>query len=142
MISAKPELVDATLDELRTCGSGRRECVVYWLASLDDPHSVIEVVHPAHTAAPVGYVIDGAWLNQFFFKLADRRRLAVAQVHTHPGTSVDHSPTDDQFVLVPSPGFVSIVIPAFGHAFRRSAAAIHVLGPDGAWRRDESVVSW
>lgn len=142
MISVPAELVDRTIDEFARCGAGRRECVVYWLAEQPEPTRVIDVVHPLHTSTPFGYSIDGRWLNAFFLGLADDRRTAVAQVHTHPGALVEHSDTDDEFVLVPSPDFVSIVVPDFGAMFRRDRCAIHILEASGAWRTDPTAVLW
>jgi hypothetical protein len=142
VISVAAELVDRTIDEFGRCGAGLRECVVYWLADRSEPGRVVDVVHPLHTATSFGYSVDGGWLNEFFFGLADDGRTAVAQVHTHPGRSIDHSETDDEFVLVPSPDFVSIVVPDFGATFRSDRCAVHVLEASGAWRVDPTAVSW
>lgn len=142
MISIAAELVDRTIDEFGRCGAGLRECVVYWLADLSEPRLVVDVVHPVHTATPFGYSVEGGWLNGFFFGLADDRRTTVAQVHTHPGRSIDHSVIDDEFVLVPSPDFVSIVVPDYGAMFRSDRCAVHVLEASGAWRVDAAAVAW
>jgi hypothetical protein len=142
VISIAAELVDRTVNEFGRCGAGLRECVVYWLAELSEPRRVVDVVHPGHTATPFGYSVDGARLNEFFFGLADDQRTAVAQVHTHPGRSIDHSQIDDEFVLVPSPDFVSIVVPDFGAMFRSDRCAIHVLEASGVWRIDADAVTW
>ena len=142
MITVSPELVDRTISEFGACGAGRRECVVYWLARQSDPDRVVEVAHPRHTSSAFGYAVDGGWLTEFFFRLADDGLTAVAQTHTHPGECVDHSNTDDEFVLVPSPGFVSIVLPDFARHFERGRCAVHVLDASGAWRLDPAVVAW
>ena len=142
MISIAAELVDRTINEFGRCGAGRRECVVYWLAEQSEPRRVVAVVHPLHTSTPFGYSIHDAWLNEFFLGLADDRRTTVAQIHTHPGALVEHSDTDDEFVLVPSPAFVSIVVPDFGAMFRRYRCAIHVLEASGTWRIDPTAVIW
>ena len=142
MITCGPELVDISVDELRVCSDGSRECVVYWLASTTVPSAVAEVVHPDHTSGRLGYSVDDRWLTQFFFDLADRRLTAVAQIHTHPGSFVEHSQTDDEFALVPSAGFVSIVVPDFARGFERSRCGIHVLEESGRWRRSPYSVSW
>lgn len=142
MITCSPELVDRSIDEFRTYGLGRRECVVYWLAMQSRPNDVVEVVHPDHAASAFGYTVDDAWLTRFSFDLADRGVTAVAQVHTHPGSFVAHSETDDEFVLVPSAGFVSIVVPDFARDFTRGRCGIHVLEPSGRWRCDPEAVAW
>ena len=111
MITASRALVDRTVAQLRACGGGSQECVAYWVAERDTPNVAVDVVHPLHRSSALGYEIDDRWLTWFMFELSDRRRSAIVQLHTHPGPFVYHSPTDDEFVLVPTPGFVSIVVP-------------------------------
>jgi proteasome lid subunit RPN8/RPN11 len=142
VISIGRELVDRMISEFAACGAAQRECVVYWLAPLSQSDQVSKVVHPLHTASAFGYQVDDAWLTEFFFDLADDRHTAVAQIHTHPGGWLDHSNTDDTFVLIPSPGFVSIVVPNFAQGFERGRCAIHVLEASGEWRIDPGVVRW
>jgi hypothetical protein len=144
VIWVPPEHVIRTVDVLRSCGRGRRECVVYWVAAVGaEPADVIAVVHPDHTAAIDGYVVDGAWLTNFFFGLADQGRQAVAQVHSHPGAFLEHSWIDDEFVLVPSPGFVSIVVPDLALGPVDVAAwNVQVLRRSGTWAGDPEIVRW
>lgn len=141
MIKVSAELVRRTVGELRRCGVGRRECVVYWVAAQSRPDEVVDVIHPTHLASRFGYEIDSGWLTQFMFSLADDLRMAIAQVHTHPGPFVDHSPTDDEFVLVPSPGFVSIVVPEFATSDDPADWGVHVLEASGRWRTDRSEIA-
>jgi hypothetical protein len=72
----------------------------------------------------------------------------VAQLHTHPGAAF-HSGTDDEFPIVRTPGFLSIVLPEFGkYGLRELAAcAAYEVGQAGIWlelNRDEleSLVEW
>jgi len=60
-----------------------------------------------------GYQIDDQWLTTFWFALARRRRSVRVQVHTHPRKAL-HSPTDDAWALIDTPGFLSLVIPQYG----------------------------
>jgi hypothetical protein len=142
MITVPKELVDFTIDELRRCGGLRRECVVFWTAAQWQPQAVIGVSHPSHRSSSYAYEVDDAWLTRFFFTLSDQRRTAVAQVHSHPGPWVGHSSTDDAFVLVPTAGFVSIVVPHFGRVSDIGQWGIHVLQPSGAWRPEPTAVRW
>ena len=105
-------LLAETFATLRECGGGRRECVAYWLgpASVDD--LVDELVHPVHTASSVGYQIDDRWLTAFWLDLARRGKTVRVQVHSHPG-GAGHSHTDDEFALVHTTGFLSLVLPSF-----------------------------
>jgi hypothetical protein len=112
-LALAPGLLEQTFDVLRRCGAGKTECVAYWVTRLgpEDPIAD-EVIHPNHSATAVGYEVDSGWVTRFFLDLYRTSRTAVAQVHTHPGPA-SHSTTDDTFALVPSRGFLSLVIPRF-----------------------------
>jgi hypothetical protein len=73
---------------------------------------VAQVVHPIHRANGHGFVLDGDWLQKFWTTLASQGSGVRAQVHTHPYRAF-HSPTDDEWPIVSSDGFLSLVIPDF-----------------------------
>lgn len=112
MIELPADLLASTFRTFRACGGGRRECVVYWTGPADRPDVVDAPVHPHHMSTGGGYQIDDDWLTGFWFDLAHRRQSARVQVHTHPRGAF-HSPTDDAWALVHTPGFLSLVIPDF-----------------------------
>lgn len=61
----------------------------------------------------------------------------LAQVHTHGGKWVNHSPEDDRRAYSQQDGAVSIVLPHHGkHLPTVVEAGVHLRGPDG-WRRLE-----
>jgi hypothetical protein len=66
----------------------------------------------------------------------------VAQVHTHPHEWVGLSETDDRFVLLPSEGFVSIVVPDFGRGGERECWGVWVMNAEGEWRDGTGDVAW
>ncbi|HEX8223374.1 MAG TPA: hypothetical protein VF605_06125 [Allosphingosinicella sp.] len=105
-------LLEETFGHFRTCGAGKRECQALWVGPWSHPDVISRVVHPAHSASPVGFQLDERWLNAFWFDLADRQEGVRAQVHTHPGAAY-HSSTDDDFPIIRSEGFLSLVIPRF-----------------------------
>jgi len=111
-VAIAPQLLEETYLRLRSCGQRRRECHLYWVASWNDPHRIIRVVHPAHAATMVSVEIDMAWMNAFFLELADRNECIRVQVHSHPGAAF-HSGTDDCWPAIRTPGFLSLVIPDF-----------------------------
>jgi hypothetical protein len=113
MLLVEQHVLAKTFSALRTCGGGQNECVVYWTGSVDDPGGVDDVARPDHRAGPTWYEVEDNWITSFFLELRRARRTIRAQVHTHPGTGVRHSPTDDSFPIVPGEGFVSIVLPLF-----------------------------
>lgn len=126
-------VLDDTFGQLRNCGAGRAECVVYWCASLDQPGLLARVVHPVHHAGPRGYEVDSAWVTQFFLDLRRIRQTVKVQVHTHP-REAGHSFIDDQFSLVPATGFLSLVIPSFAAGPATFAgSALARMEPDGTW---------
>jgi hypothetical protein len=86
--------------------------------------------------------VDGAWATEFFLDLSARGERTVAQVHVHPGVRVHHSDTDDEHVLVPVPGFISIVLPNFGRRPLADGSGIWQLGPDGSWRAAPEEIEW
>jgi hypothetical protein len=80
-------------------------------------------------------VLHNRWLNQFWIALA-RRNLGIRiQVHTHPRAAF-HSPTDDAFPAIQTPGFLSLVIPNFGLGpIGFDGAYLTEIQQDGSWRK-------
>src|SRR5690349_16048600 len=99
------------LTALQSCGQGEAECVVYWTGPIDRPGLVDACIQPPHIAGAGWYEVDSDWIVTLFLQLRKEERTIRAQIHTHPGRGVDHSRTDDEFVVASSPGFVSIVLP-------------------------------
>jgi hypothetical protein len=102
---------------LRDCGGGRRECVCYVAGPLDQPGTADLVLHPRHRASAGGYEVDPAWLDRAWAALGRDGREIRLQVHTHPGAAY-HSTIDDTYPLVRTPGFLSLVVPAFAAGSR------------------------
>jgi hypothetical protein len=144
VLRLQSDVITETFRCLRECGADQRECVTYWTGPRDEPDIVDRVEHPRHRASRVGYEVDSAWVTMFFLQLRETARLARAQVHTHPGPA-GHSDTDDDFALVPAPGFFSLVIPYFAAGrIGLDGAVLMEVDADGTWaRRDpEAVLSW
>jgi hypothetical protein len=126
-------LFTQTLAELRACGRGRRECVVYWSGPRNELGYVDEVLHPDHGADIHGFEIAASWLDATCRNLARRRRAIRVQVHTHPAEAF-HSATDDRYPIVHTPGFLSLVLPDFATGpDPLQDAYLARLGEDGAW---------
>jgi hypothetical protein len=105
-------LLEETFTHFRRCGGGKRECQALWVGPWAHPHLITEVVHPRHSASPVGFQLDDGWLSEFWTRLAQEETGIRFQCHTHPGAAY-HSATDDAFPIITSPGFLSLVIPRF-----------------------------
>lgn len=112
MMRLKQEVLERAFEHLRRCGAGRAECVVYLTGPADAPHVVNDVVHPKHTAGAAGYDLASDVIAELWRELVASRRSVRVQVHTHPGSAY-HSPRDDAYALVHTPGFLSLVIPDF-----------------------------
>jgi hypothetical protein len=138
VLTVASHILEDTFDALRRCGAGVHECVVYWLGPSGQPGSIDDVVQPAHRAGPTWYRIDDDWITPFFLSLRTTRQTVRAQVHTHPGNGVRHSPIDDAFPIAPGEGFVSIVLPSFAQgSVGLDGAYTAVQGSDGTWREHD-----
>lgn len=124
-----------TFLELRRCGNGVHECQVLWVSSWTEPRIITEVVHPQHVATPFSFDLNERWLVKFWGQLGQTGKGVRVQVHTHPGGAF-HSRTDDDWPLVHTPGFLSLVIPRFamGEISLEDAYLAELQG-NGGWRR-------
>jgi hypothetical protein len=126
-------LLEETFRHFRECGRGRDECQALWLSSWSQPDGISKVVHPKHAAHFGGFVLDDAWLNEFWLELGNTNMGIRCQVHTHPGEAF-HSRTDDEFPIIHSPGFLSLVIPNFAlGTVGFKDAFLTEIQPDGRW---------
>src|SRR5213592_1472027 len=126
-------ILDQTFEFFRRCGGGRRECQVLWTSNWGSLQSIVEAVHPAHQAHVGGFVLDDTWITSFWLKLAASGRGIRVQVHTHPGAAF-HSSTDDEYPIIHTPGFLSLVIPKFALGPVGFAGAyLTEMGADGQW---------
>jgi hypothetical protein len=107
------EVRRTTEKQFRSCGARGHECLVVWTCSIASPSRIVRAVHLPHAATAISTQVDAATLAEFNGDLLARGETAVAQLHTHPGAAF-HSSTDDEYPLVHSSGFLSIVAPSFG----------------------------
>jgi hypothetical protein len=127
-------LLDETFRRFRECGCGRDECQALWLSPWSQPDIITKVVHPKHAAHFGGFVLDDSWLNDFWLELGRAKTGIRVQVHTHPGEAF-HSRTDDEFPIIHTPGFLSLVIPNFGLGrVGFDEAYLTEIQPEGHWR--------
>lgn len=124
-----------TFQHFRSCGCGQDECQVLWLSPWSQPDIITKIVHPKHAAHFGGFVLDDAWLNDFWLELGNADLGIRAQVHTHPGEAF-HSRTDDEFPIIHTPGFLSLVIPNFGLGpVGFDEAYLTEIQPNGRWKQ-------
>jgi hypothetical protein len=126
-------LLSESFDMFRACGQGARECQLLWLSDWSEQHLIHRLVHPYHRAHAHGFEVDGAWLNRFWLELAQKGCGIRMQVHTHP-LSAFHSPVDDRYPFIHTPGFLSLVIPNFGLSeIGFEGAYLTQIQADGRW---------
>jgi hypothetical protein len=100
---------------------------------LDDPDRVDQVIHPIHGASRGHYEVDRSWAVAFALELATERRAVRLQAHVHPHAAF-HSEVDDQYAIVSTPGFLSLVVPDCAQGpVSLSDAYLARLRPDGTW---------
>ena len=116
---------------LEDCGTGRNECIVYATAHLESPLIADAFIHPRHASTPTSTTVERAELHRVWDDLRSERRKIVMQIHSHPGGAF-HSSTDDNFPIIHSVGFLSLVVPSFGrHGL--DGAHLAVYEGDGKW---------
>lgn len=127
-------MLSETFAELRRCGCGIRECQVLWTSPWNNLATINRVVHPKHFARGDGFELDGAWLNAFWQELTATASGIRVQIHTHPGRAF-HSPTDDEWPIIHTPGFLSLVIPRYAKGSAElTDAYLAELRQDGTWQ--------
>ena len=127
-------LLAETFALFRQCGGGRRECQVLWTSAWDDLTNISHVVHPNHLSHSGGFELASDWINRFWLELAHGHRGIRVQVHTHPGEAF-HSRIDDDYPIIHTVGFLSLVIPDFGLGpVGLNRAHLAEIGTNGEWQ--------
>jgi hypothetical protein len=132
--SVPRSLFAETFQLLRECGQGNAECQVLWISPWAEPHVITEVEHPKHSAHAFGFELNSSWVSSLWKQLAGNSTGIRCQVHTHAGRAF-HSETDDNWPIVHTAGFLSLVIPNLataGPTLKDSYLA--ELQEDGSWR--------
>jgi len=128
-------ILEATFALFRECGRGRHECQALWLSSWESVGEISELVHPKHRAHGVGFSLDDQWLTAFWLRLVRKNIGVRIQVHTHPQMAF-HSKTDDDYPIIHTPGFLSLVIPDFAMGkIGFEGAYLTEIQQDGSWKQ-------
>ncbi|MEX2374808.1 MAG: Mov34/MPN/PAD-1 family protein [Dehalococcoidia bacterium] len=94
---------------------GGHEGLVFWAGLENGPFAALTtVVVPAadHSSRGV-FITESAYGSA----VSEARRAGVvllAQVHSHPGADARHSDGDDELIIMPFEGMLSIVVPNYG----------------------------
>jgi hypothetical protein len=90
-------------------------------------------VHSEHIGHAFGFQLKGGFLDRLWLDLVEEGLGVRVQVHTHPAEAF-HSPTDDEWPLVHTVGFLSLVIPNLARGpVGFKDAYLACIERDGSW---------
>ena len=117
---------------------GSREAGVFLLASTDGgPHRVVRAVYfdDLDPECLVGNIHIRALGFSRLWDLCDMERLRViADIHTHPSTSVSQSSTDRSDPMIAREGHIALIVPHYGtRPVRAREVGIHEYRGERGW---------
>lgn len=97
---------------------GGHEGIVYWAGrELGDATVFLQAIVPNAEHSRGKVFVNKHEIGRTERVARERRLGLLCQVHSHPGSDARHSEGDDQLVLLPFEGMLSIVAPHFGLTF-------------------------
>jgi proteasome lid subunit RPN8/RPN11 len=135
------DIVEDTLEALRSFGRRGYEGLVLWLGEVNEAHASVTnfLVPPQESVRSedgVGYLVSGDTLFEVNRLLSQHRLRLVAQVHSHPGPAY-HSEADDRYAIVTADGGYSFVVPNFAEHQRDMTGWAAYRLTDRCWRELE-----
>lgn len=123
---------EQTLDIFELFSRSGLEAGCIWYGRRGDEINVASMIGvPKQVNNPRNFYIDGDSLAELTETIGQTGLTAVAQVHIHPGISVEHSTYDDAMIV--SRRIHSLVIPHYGkRPCEISDVGVHVFR-DGRW---------
>lgn len=122
ILQAPLDAIEATLAMLQRAGP--RESGLFWYGQRGHQRSVVTSVRaPRQRMNPFNYQVTAEAMREMGASLPDDLR-PLAQVHSHPGNFVEHSPYDDE--MASSRRALSLVFPHYGHLMSPWAQAVGV----------------
>lgn len=110
ILEAPLDAIEATLAMLQRAGA--RESGLFWYGQRGEKRSVVTSVRaPRQLMNPFNYRVTAEAMREVGASLADDLR-PLAQIHSHPGHFVEHSPYDDE--MASSRRALSLVFPHYG----------------------------
>lgn len=130
VLQVPADALEATILMLRAAGA--RESGLFWYGRRGEQVSTVSSVRaPKQRMMPYNYHVDAAAMTEMGASLADDLR-PLAQVHSHPGGIVEHSPYDDE--MASSRRALSLVFPHYGQVRGRWPEGIGIHEwQDGYW---------
>ena len=111
-----PQVLSFTHQILRDYGNKKPGCegLVYWAGSVkNNEYCISHAIAPKTKASRHGILTTHESNALVVEYLCDNDLVYISQVHSHPGTWVDHSDVDNEETAFRSEGFLSLVIPTF-----------------------------
>jgi len=106
------ETLRLTVAVLRSFGALEGCC--FWYGSPDDAGGEVSaVIVPRQINRQRNYHVDGSAMVEIANTVRTHGWKNLSQVHSHPGTMVEHSPYDDQMAV--SRHSLSVVFPRYGN---------------------------
>ena len=138
MIVVPETLWERMLAEFRRLGPSKERVAYLEGVPTQEGGVVTTLTLPDAVLEPRRYRISADAMSEAGKHLRAHHLRRLAQVHTHGGRGVDHSPEDDRRAYSQQDGAVSVVLPY--HAERGPTitdSGVHVREP-GGWRRLEA----
>lgn len=112
---------------LEGIGDGGHEGIVYWAGrEMSGCTIFVQVIVPVADHSRGSVMVSREEIGRAQRAARANRLGVLCQVHSHPGADARHSDGDDELVLLPFEGMLSIVAPQFGIDIRRiSDLCIH-----------------
>jgi proteasome lid subunit RPN8/RPN11 len=108
------EMTNKILEEYRKLMPSN-EGFVYWAGTLVKNEIRINTVIVPETESDKGSVMIPPEANFYVVQsLSEHKLQHIGQVHSHPGSWVDHSEGDNEWASFKTKGLVSIVVPNYG----------------------------
>lgn len=113
---------------------GGHEGIVFWAGVESPPWTVFTTaVVPQAEHSPQRVHVTEKSYGEAVEAAAAAGAAVLAQVHSHPGADARHSDGDDDLVILPFDGMLSVVVPRFAEGWDRlSEAGVHQY-QNGLW---------
>lgn len=109
--------IEETVSALRRSGTRdeAHEGVAYWAGRRFGADAIVTTcIAPAADTTYGSFATSSRTNAKVVMYLAQAGLELIGQVHSHPGTLVDHSDGDNDRALMPYEGFLSVVVPLYG----------------------------
>jgi len=116
MVWISRSILDQTTEILRRSGSQTQshEGVVYWAGRRSgNEYLITTCIAPEAQTTRGSFRTTSATNARVVMYLAKSNLELLGQVHSHPGTFIDHSEGDDEDALMPYEGFYSVIVPNY-----------------------------